>query len=47
MEYEKRKVTVDQALYTASDIVHECVVASDIEWYMQNIRDHDAGLFHA
>ena len=23
MEYEKRKVTVDQALYTASDIVHE------------------------
>lgn len=45
MEYEKRKVTVDQALYTASDIVHECVAASDIEWYMKNIRDHDAGLF--
>ena len=45
MEYEKRKVTVDQALYTASDIVHECVVASDIEWYMKNIRDH--GSVHA
>lgn len=45
MEYEKRKVTVDQALYTASDIVHECVAVSDIEWYMKNIRDHDAGLF--
>lgn len=45
MEFEERRIAAGQALHRASDIVNECIMRPDVNWYIKSIHKYSADLF--